>query len=531
MAPPERPHAALPNQSPDLVLLFARLTWPAPLVRERACTALAQLIVHAHWGEVVRTHFAQWMAKQELESVVAIGVLVLVRATMFGLPADEAHRLAAPMTKPSLLSWLLLQEISPQATPPLQHVLVHAGTAPSDYTPDAFFEDHVRAFLPVAYADRAEFIERERGIAFRRQWAYEWARLVERVGIERSTQPLREWSSPRSGRVRSVVADTAMSEVYRSAYLRALAWAVTTHNLSIGITRFFAAMTCPIDLDLWRLTPLPRPAWWPRLATSNGDLDIAPAEVWAQVTALWQEQASSNDFGLGAEHVLLQASGRVSAVLKRSEDELPHSPLSYDLDICGIFQKCHGPNEPALEEIVSWYCAENVRDNNGLTVQTPSLLRLAGPLQKKPPDERVWLFDDWSVVPAASQVHSWGAVPRWQGWRLRRGIWLPTPYLTPAQAECTVNDDGVGVTAADQILGTWRDWTDGIEERPVDDTPSAAGEYVVAPREIIDQFMASTRSTFCWICRLTAYIQKDRHTESEQFTDVRAFGASHLVHS
>ena len=59
-------------------LLVDRLRWPAPLVRERAASQIGKLI--AEGNSVARDALVTWIARQDLESLAAVGFLPFIKA-------------------------------------------------------------------------------------------------------------------------------------------------------------------------------------------------------------------------------------------------------------------------------------------------------------------------------------------------------------------------------------------------------------------------------------------------------------------
>jgi len=61
-------------------ILLSRLKWPSPLVRERAATEIARLLCDASVQETIFTKLTGWIQQQTLESLVAIGLLPLIKS-------------------------------------------------------------------------------------------------------------------------------------------------------------------------------------------------------------------------------------------------------------------------------------------------------------------------------------------------------------------------------------------------------------------------------------------------------------------
>jgi len=72
------------RQCPDvdeIDILLSRLKWPSPLVRERAACEIARLLSNTSIQETIFAKLIRWISQQKLDSLVAIGLLPLIKAT------------------------------------------------------------------------------------------------------------------------------------------------------------------------------------------------------------------------------------------------------------------------------------------------------------------------------------------------------------------------------------------------------------------------------------------------------------------
>ncbi len=481
----------------QLSLLFARLAWPSGLARERACVAIAHLLLDPGSSEATKSYLIKYLQSQPLENLAGTGLLPLLYARERDSAATEATEayvgeLVSAVGKRSILSWLLVREIDEALAGKVEDWLVCSGSVPYDFAPSPFFEKHATAFLPPAYDDWARLIDELLGIPFKKQWAYEWALLVEKIGAKPSVEPLRFWVEAKPGGERFHAVDMELSDVYSSALLRAFAWATSIGAMPPETAIGLSARTCPIDLDLWQLQPGRRPTWWPVVKETNGPIEIAPAEILSQIEDLWRRQSSGNSTWLGRDWVLAEASGQAHL-----------SNIVYDLEICGVFQKCHGPDAPNLDEIADWYREDD--GTNEVKARCPSPLRLRGGVLYAELSDSIQRFGDWTIAPASGFTESYGTNPRWQYWRMYRKLWLPAPYISKYPIMFQSNENEMSVYDLERTIGSWRDWTDGIGETMTAPLPPATGQYLVLKRDLVEQFAADTGSTFCWVCRLVAF--------------------------
>ncbi len=494
----------------DLSWLLSRLTWPVIRVRERACVELGALLRHPALGDVTHSALLQWIAAQRLESLAALGLLPFLRAHL----EDSAY--TAPLADvqkslhaPSPLAWLLLNELDVNHPLPFSQACRHAETAPQDFTPAPFFAHYVDNFLPPGNADLIRIIERQERVPIWRQWAFEWQRLLTALGITPTRRELDEWHRRLPGGERYAGIDTRLSEVYRSAFLRAAAWAAG-QGVHPAVVQFMAARACPLDLDLWRVTPQVRPLWWPQIGPLAGQIDTTAADIWRQVEALWVQR--------GDEDTLVAASGIVS-----------HEETIYRLEIVGLFQRCVGPETPALADVVAWWGSEADAQDIVLALERPSPLRFGGVMVDRPPESGLRRFADWIVLPAACPVtHSW-AVPRWQMWRIEEDMWLPAPYLAESPLTVACEPGAIVIRASDGEIGRWIDWADGLGETAFEGLPPRSGQAVRVRKSAIEQFARQRDMSFCWLCQLTGYHREHQSREYTLFAEQRIYGASHIM--
>ena len=175
--------------------------------------------------------------------------------------------------------------------------LCHSGDAPADFRPEEFFDEYSGAFLPPIYRDYfVKQINREFSVDLKRQWAFEWHQLVERTSKTPSESPLRYWLGTRLTDPRHACIDTEMSEIYRSALLRALAWCVDNDLVPLSAALEQAAMMCPVDIELFKLPPSFKPNWWPCAQLAKTQIDTSVVGIWGQVESLWESHQFKTPF-------------------------------------------------------------------------------------------------------------------------------------------------------------------------------------------------------------------------------------------
>jgi hypothetical protein len=488
-------------------LLFSRLVHPSGMVRERACTQIAHLMAISPSNEAIRDRLLSWMSEQRLESISIVGLLVLHRLrTISGvsaLPAPEKVRRS--VNAPSLLSYMILKELFGEEEAAPDWETAYSGYVSPSFSADPFFEKYVKNFLPPAYWSDAISITQRRGIDFVFQWSWEWSKVVQSVNVNKDTNVFSEWGRPDDKHY--VAVDSLMSEVYRSSYLRALAWALDNNLLRADEAEGFAAQACPIDLALWSLALSQQPSWVPRIEAPKGAIDTTHSEVWAKVQQLWENGSSHDGMVIG----------QACLPLLRGKN------LGIDLAIFGVLQSVNGPAIPDLSKVVTWCKYGQYLGKGG---NRP--LYFGGELEPMSPSGFEHGFDDWTLWPTTVQV-SPVVAPRWQWWRMYRGLWFPSLFILPAKTSVCVTKAKIEFLVGKDLVGYWSDWIVGLREMRMANLPPPSGQALWLSRRLLRQIEDKEGLRFCWVCEVQTFHRKYSHEKFREITTQRQFGASLLV--
>jgi hypothetical protein len=498
-------------------LLFSRLAWPSALTRERACVEIAKLCVAPEFSKDACDFLIKWLAAQHTETHSALAILVLIRARMEaeeGCLLPTAEEVEAHVRWPSLQSWLLLAEYQSNREPKVNLARCHSGEAPSSFSPRPFFNDHIRGFVPPIYEHWAKVLETEKLIPFRRQWSFEWETVLGRHPVTLSTDSLQFWISDRRPEGHLVAMDAPMSEIYRSAYLRTLAWAIDSLRIRWVDALWLAAETVPINLDLWNVRPSQRPRWWPRVTSVKGPVDTSAEAIFRTVEQLWVgEQSGTANWG--ADWSVAHADGRV------------HDGQSvYDLSIRGFFQKRVDGENPSTDEVFQWLASD---PQSRAKTRRNSPVRLGLEIEYQDPQELSRRFGGWSLIPAAAWLDRGGPIAQWQWWRRFRGLQAPSACLTTDGYRMAFRPETIEFSNGNQVIGRWSDWTDGLSERQKGDLPPASGHVLLVNREAIREFAAEFGANFCWLVRVHVWFRKNSYDDYEEMHVDRAYGIGNLI--
>lgn len=274
-------------------LLVLRLDTPDPWVRLEAARAVAAAV---RAGDAdTRSSFLAWVGAKTLESEAANAVS-LVSAFDLGscFGADE---LDAVITVPSVLSEALMRDLYPNRG---------AGSRALGYASDrAEFDPDLRAtfvgrqgwYLPPIVSHFLLKLE-SLGDLLLSRWKFEWCSLQ-----AQRQEPFSDLQALLRGDARANHAffQVRQTELYASAYLRALAYAAVEHGVPSTIIADLAFHVAPFTGGLAGTMPMMRPDW------SVGVTDAVAANGLSAVAeALWEaaEQSLPSSHALLAVHTV-----------------------------------------------------------------------------------------------------------------------------------------------------------------------------------------------------------------------------------
>jgi hypothetical protein len=461
------------------------------------------LVADAQLGTEVTQALLAWTTEQRLESIACFGLLVLFRAKAAGATIPSWEAVAPSISKPSLLSWLIVSNLYGKSAGELEIGTLHSGSPPEGFQVAAYFGKYAKSLVPPIYLDRAERIDRRNCPGFLRQWEFEWTRLVELTGFPLNNPYVSFWMRQDDDHL--VCVDLPLSEVYRSAFLRALAWAAESGEIGLRESFWLAAQTCPIDLGLWVVPPSRAPDIWPKNPPTNESLETVPGWVAGELMKMWERQANE-------EWLIAKADGRVHEI----------GDSAYDLEITGIIQSCVGLNVPDVTDLSDV-------GRRAVAWQEDDLLTFAGNCRRESANSWQEEHADWLVWPVAGAAHP-NTVPRWQWWRWLRGAWLPAAFLTEGTLRFRPAETGVRVDAEEEgEVARWNDWTHQLRETSTANLSPSTGQMLLIRRSIMERAAEKLGGVFAWICKITTYQRAYGHGPFKETHFTIEIGSTRIV--
>ncbi len=213
-------------QIDEIDLIFQRLIWPSPLVRERAATAIADLLIHSSQRELIYKKYLKWISSQAMESILAIALLPFFRVFQLNDSSDLRYIKFGEIIEALPFGSVVITKLAND----LRTIIgsdpgdiefpeyLNVNICPATYLINDFFRKHATGFLAPIYHTRAEQIESRGGRGFIKQSAFTSDEIISANNIGQDSN-LGHFQG-REGDVTLTGMSTKLGEVYRSAFIR-----------------------------------------------------------------------------------------------------------------------------------------------------------------------------------------------------------------------------------------------------------------------------------------------------------------------
>jgi len=237
---------------------LSRLRLPVPSAKLAVVHSMAKILGDPEYGEILWNELLDWLARLELESEVieALCIPVLAKHSEY----VDVGALQRVVDRPSPLSDVYLSEISGRPLLINSWAKSHSNEVPPLFSSQSILDKiKSRRLVPEILVNRIKRLERNSGHPFLKQWAYEFQRLVDKLG----EQP--------SGDFGYFIKDnldrshghfiSGDGHLARSAYLRTLSLAFDCWEMPEDLTFQEATYATPTDLTFLKMLPSDPPSW------------------------------------------------------------------------------------------------------------------------------------------------------------------------------------------------------------------------------------------------------------------------------
>jgi len=515
---------------PDLYeILFSRLLWPSPIVRERTASAMAELFLHEKYGEKTLQKLCNWLANQKLETTVILGLLPLLKAIRKDKNKlkDRLLPVLSAIKVPSLLSSTLIKEIQNELKcdieVPFEKLSIpkELEQCPSDHTPDEFFKKFIKSFILPVYWDDANFLEKKYGVNFIRQWSWEFEKIIKKLNIPKNEDVLDYFGT--NYRPLLIGFPSKISEAYKSSFLRTLALFHKENKIPDWAYHVYSYKICPIDVALWQILPQRPLGWWPRFSESlqNQQIDTVSPQAVKLIEYLVNSICLSND----SSEILLAIRGPIQPV-----EGWVQNKLFVEFSIIGFAYKTLGPYLPGDEEIANYVLWKSFWIPNPYT-QKPFTFFDNPHDAHFEPKELQWELGDILIMPLVSRLETL-TINLWQ-WSKEfpmGGMFGLSKPLIQNDIKFIIEENKWKYTSLDRgniSKGFW--WLMGIIEREDNERPIPVGQILTMNRDWLFSFLEENRLRLGFIAEIKILLKKHFYEKPKVNKIYKAFELSPLI--
>ena len=465
---PETPWFSQPNSAPvALSFLFQRLKWPVPMSRWRTAKEIRNLFnvpsTRTSATEALSEYLGQCKTESEVCSILTIVFLISSDCR------PTRTELASRIYYPSILADILLERTYGQGCGIGGWRNTHSGRAPADFTGGSYFEEHKTAHVPPVLVSNLRKLERVTGYPFLQHWAYEWKVLRDTLGTQFTRYPhyFDDVLESRSGIMGQYW--QRMREVFLSAYLRTLAYAVSQLGMPQSIAEGYCLDIVDGIAGLFDLEPSSRPQWlsnFPERFCAHGT-DFTPlVRDLIQTARAEGMRLVSLDTPI-ASSVQKFAKLTITAHLVTQDYELPDDGFLYEkmplLFVTDEFELKGPPAEITIEEA-------NTKGKKGDEVAVCTCL---------------------FPIPFGT----------WQSDFISMGLSIPAPYAVPnTEIRCT--DESIDCVAKGKVISRTHIWNDNWVPPHPGGGGTRCGTVTMIDQEALDEAMERLGRKLAFFMRL-----------------------------
>jgi hypothetical protein len=414
------------------------------------------------------------------ESEVSAILSIVFLASPAGRPTRTA--LISRIRCPSLLSDIIIERTYGPGRGIGWWWGAHSGPAPPDFEGGSYFEKYKAWHVPPILADNLTRLERASGLPFRQHWAFEWMSLRDKLAIRCTDYPhyFDNFADVRAGITGQYW--QRMREVYRSAYLRTLAFAVSEWRLPQKIAQDNCMELVEGIAGLFEVEPGRRPVWL-------SDIPERSCEEDSDFSALVGE--------------LVRVSAKANTRL-----------VSLDVSIVSSVKKCG-----KLSVTAHLLSPDYELPPSAMLFEKMPLLMIDDTFELKGPPARLSVEEAKTAGVRGDEVavcNTLFPIPFgcWQGDYISLGIAIPAPYVIEGtHIACT--NEGVELRTEGVVVATTTLWNDGWKPSYPKGGNTRCGMATMMDTATLDEAQVQLGRKLAFFVRLQIW---DREKEYGDFT-------------
>ncbi len=461
--------------------LIERLNWPVPMVRWRAARAIRDLVNAPETRADTTNALLAFLSAATTETEACAVLTILLMARREATPPPPT--LIAAIRRPSILAGVLVRHMHGEDG--VDWRSAHSGHPPGTFEPEPYFSKYCTAHVPAILSSNLKRLEGHSGFPFMRQWAFEWHCLQQQTGVRRTEYPyyFSDYLEVQSGIIGQYI--QRQGEIFRSAYLRTLAFAVNVWRLPAAVAEKWCMDLVPAIAGLFDVDPGPRPSWL-------GDFPERCAKAPDNLEGIVREL-------LDATHTAQMRPVAIHAPIRA--EVAPFGDLSLTAHLV-THDFVPSANEPS--EWLEFAALEESFELTGERTSTP-------------------LFDYSSEgVAGLTAPVCTSLFPQpygyWQQDYYSTGIPMPASYVIPSGTtwRCTAN--GIELEDCGRGIATTSFWLDQWTPRRPREGSTRCGSQALLDAALLDEACARLKRSLRWRARIRLW-QRERDFDDYKLTE------------
>jgi len=474
---------SLANSAPlALTFLFQRLKWPVPMSRWRAAKEIRGLLNDPDTRFSTTNALLDYLDQCGTESEVCAILTIVFLTSPAGRPTRTA--LASRVHCPSILADIILEQTYGQGSGIGRWRQAHSGGAPANFEGGSYFEEHKTAHVPPILVSNLRKLERVSGYPFLQHWAHEWKTLRDKLDTHYTRYPhyFDDVLDARAGIMGQYW--QRMREVFLSAYLRTMAYAVSEWHLPQRIAEGYCVEIVDGIAGLFDVEPGARPAWlsdFPeRFCAPGADFNPLVRELVRSARAEGMMLVSLDT--PVASSMQKYAKLTLSAHLVTPDYEVADAALLYEkmllMPVADTFELKGPPPEISIQEARS---------------------------EGKKGDE--------VAVCSCLFPMPFGC---WQGDYMNLGLTIPAPYTAPSTEICCTHESIDCIASDGKVASRTRIWHDNWTPAHPKEGSTRCGTATTIDQEVLAKAMERLGRKLAFFMRLSIW---DREKEYGEYAE------------
>jgi hypothetical protein len=380
---------------------------------------------------------------------------------------------------------------------------------PTDFQLPRLFREHVSSYMAPIYFETATEISHEFDIRFLHTWAWEAENLMREHGWSESAGGARSYAT-NSRKLTIPGASFRLSEIYKTAFLRTLAWFYKKGEIDIVTFQRNSMRFLPVDLSLWEVGTQARPTWWPALyvrgAAEIGSGPTLQAIDWDPIRSLTNIRTTINS----SPARILAAEGKCSV----NSDDVEEK-LAARFSLFGFAYATLGPNLPhpslvARDVLYDSFWWANSQTRYAIRVLDGAAESGLGHSQL-----------DWNY---GRSMHVWSLVSRfrmptigtWQWFRGYDAVFGLSSFFDPSKVRLSKNDLGWSYEEEARRVATIYDWRNGSLDRDVVSGYPAHGQAIEIASDWLEEKLSERGLRLGFILRVSVKVRKYNYDDAKE---------------